>query len=358
MDYKITAPLRIMGEIDLPASKSISNRVLLLNALSSQPGKITNLAQCDDTMVVVEALGHPEAAEVNVGPAGTAMRFLTAYYALRQGRTVLLDGNERMRKRPIGILVDALRWLGAQIEYAYQEGFPPLKITGSTLRGGQLTMSGDVSSQFISAILMIGSVIGGLRLHLTGEIASRPYIDMTLGLMAQYGVNAHWEGSIIDVPKGQYKSPDINIENDWSAASYWYALQALLPESRITLRGLSLNSLQGDSRIAELSLTSRAAGYTKPRGRTSSPQAAFCLRNMAERCPTTAMRSQSCRGWDGKRPTSLFPMLLVRLRLRWIRTCSAWRTALVLRMQRMCCTRRNSSCRTFRRRNGPSHITG
>lgn len=253
MDYKITAPQRIVGEIDLPASKSMSNRALLLNALSEQQSKIANVAQCDDTEAVARALNRPQAAEVNVGRAGTAMRFLTAYYALQQGRTVTLDGDARMRVRPIGILVDALRQLGASIEYARQEGFPPLKITGTRLRGGTVTMRGDVSSQFTSAILMIAPIMGGLRLHLTGEITSRPYIDMTLGLMRRWGIPAQWaESHIIDVPGGQYMSANMSIESDWSAASYWYALQALLPESHITLRGLSLNSLQGDCRIAEI----------------------------------------------------------------------------------------------------------
>lgn len=252
MNYSITAPRRIEGEIDLPASKSISNRVLLLNALCATPGKLSNLAQCDDTDAVLSALAQPDASEVNIGAAGTAMRFLTAYFATREGRAVVIDGTERMRQRPIGVLVDALRQLGADIEYVEAEGYPPLKITGTRLHGGALTVSGSVSSQYITAILLIAPVIGGIALTIEGEIMSRPYIDMTLALMARYGVKAEWRENVIHVPAGEYTALDFTVEADWSAASYWWAMQAIVPQSRITLKGLEPQSLQGDSRIAEL----------------------------------------------------------------------------------------------------------
>lgn len=252
MNYCITAPRRIEGEIDLPASKSISNRVLLLNALCATPGRLSNLAQCDDTDAVLSALAQPDASEVNIGAAGTAMRFLTAYFATREGRAVVIDGTERMRQRPIGVLVDALRQLGADIEYVEAEGYPPLKITGTRLRGGALTVSGSVSSQYITAILLIAPVIGGIALTIEGEIMSRPYIDMTLALMARYGVKAEWRENVIHVPAGEYTALDFTVEADWSAASYWWAMQAIVPQSRITLKGLEPQSLQGDSRIAEL----------------------------------------------------------------------------------------------------------
>lgn len=252
MNYRIIAPRRIEGEIDLPASKSISNRVLLLNALCATPGRLSNLAQCDDTDAVLSALAQPDASEVNIGAAGTAMRFLTAYFATREGREVVIDGTERMRQRPIGVLVDALRQLGADIEYVETEGYPPLKITGKRLRGGALTMSGSVSSQYITAILLIASVIGGIALTIEGEIMSRPYIDMTLALMARYGVKAEWRENVIHVPAGEYTALDFTVEADWSAASYWWAMQAIVPQSRISLKGLEPQSLQGDSRIAEL----------------------------------------------------------------------------------------------------------
>ncbi len=252
MNYRIIAPRRIEGEIDLPASKSISNRVLLLNALCATPGRLSNLAQCDDTDAVLSALARPDASEVNIGAAGTAMRFLTAYFATREGRKVVIDGTERMRQRPIGVLVDALRQLGADIEYVEAEGYPPLKITGKCLHGGALTVSGSVSSQYITAILLIAPVIGGITLTIEGEIMSRPYIDMTLALMARYGVKAEWRENVIHVPAGEYTALDFTVEADWSAASYWWAMQAIVPQSRITLKGLEPQSLQGDSRIAEL----------------------------------------------------------------------------------------------------------
>ncbi|MCI7489918.1 MAG: 3-phosphoshikimate 1-carboxyvinyltransferase [Bacteroidales bacterium] len=252
MNYRIIAPRRIEGEIDLPASKSISNRVLLLNALCATPGRLSNLAQCDDTDAVLSALAQPDASEVNIGAAGTAMRFLTAYFATREGREVVIDGTERMRQRPIGVLVDALRQLGADIEYVEAEGYPPLKITGKRLRGGALTVSGSVSSQYITAILLIAPVIGGITLTIEGEIMSRPYIDMTLALMARYGVKAEWRENVIHVPAGEYTALDFTVEADWSAASYWWAMQAIVPQSRISLKGLEPQSLQGDSRIAEL----------------------------------------------------------------------------------------------------------
>lgn len=252
MNYRIIAPRRIEGEIDLPASKSISNRVLLLNALCATPGRLSNLAQCDDTDAVLSALGQPDASEVNIGAAGTAMRFLTAYFATREGREVVIDGTERMRQRPIGVLVDALRQLGADIEYVEAEGYPPLKITGTRLHGGALTVSGSVSSQYITAILLIAPVIGGITLTIEGEIMSRPYIDMTLALMARYGVKAEWRENVIHVPAGEYTALDFTVEADWSAASYWWAMQAIVPQSRISLKGLEPQSLQGDSRIAEL----------------------------------------------------------------------------------------------------------
>ena len=252
MNYRIIAPRRIEGEIDLPASKSISNRVLLLNALCATPGRLSNLAQCDDTDAVLSALAQPDASEVNIGAAGTAMRFLTAYFATREGREVVIDGTERMRQRPIGVLVDALRQLGADIEYVEAEGYPPLKITGTRLHGGALTVSGSVSSQYITAILLIAPVVGGITLTIEGEIMSRPYIDMTLALMARYGVKAEWRENVIHVPAGEYTALDFTVEADWSAASYWWAMQAIVPQSRITLKGLEPQSLQGDSRIAEL----------------------------------------------------------------------------------------------------------
>lgn len=251
MNLRLTAPSRIVSEIALPASKSLSNRVLIIDALCRQPGSIGNVARCDDTEAVQRALDSPDARVVNVGAAGTAMRFLTAYYAARGTHAVTLDGSERMRQRPIGILVDALRELGARIDYAGSEGYPPLRIERGTMHGGKLRIKGNVSSQYISALLLASPVIGGVELTIEGDITSRPYIDMTLGLMKQFGIEAQVAGQVITVPAGEYLGRDYTIEADWSAASYWWALQALLPQSRITLKGLDVASLQGDSRVAE-----------------------------------------------------------------------------------------------------------
>lgn len=254
MNYRITPPRRIIGEIDLPASKSISNRALIIDALCPTRGKLSRLAECDDTRAVQQALAQTDATRVDVGAAGTAMRFLTAYYATRAVREVTLDGTPRMRQRPIGVLADALKALGAGIEWMGQEGFPPLKVTGARLQGGELHILGNVSSQYISALLMIApTMTRGLTLHIQGQLTSRPYVEMTLGLMRQWGATAGFSGDdCIKVEPGGYEAHDISVEADWSAASYWYALQALVPGSRISLKGLAMPSVQGDSRIADI----------------------------------------------------------------------------------------------------------
>ena len=235
--------------VDLPASKSISNRALIIHALSGGSTLPENLSDCDDTSVIIEALRTmPE--EINIKAAGTAMRFMTAYLSVTPG-THILTGTERMKHRPIGILVDALRMLGANIEYIGEEGYPPLRITGSTLKGGLLEIHGNVSSQYISALLMIGPMLkDGLTLRLLDHIISRPYIDLTLWMMGEFGAEAEWTSAdTITVSPKPYKSRDYFIENDWSGASYWYEMLALNddPESEIRLTGLMDGSKQGDS---------------------------------------------------------------------------------------------------------------
>ena len=235
--------------VDLPASKSISNRALIIHALSGGSTLPENLSDCDDTSVIIEALRTmPE--EINIKAAGTAMRFMTAYLSVTPG-THILTGTERMKHRPIGILVDALRTLGANIEYIGEKGYPPLRITGSTLKGGLLEIHGNVSSQYISALLMIGPMLkDGLTLRLLDHIISRPYIDLTLWMMGEFGAEAEWTSAdTITVNPKPYKSRDYFIENDWSGASYWYEILALNddPESEIRLTGLMDGSKQGDS---------------------------------------------------------------------------------------------------------------
>lgn len=250
--YTITAPSRLQHTAKLPASKSISNRALIIHALSG--GKILpeNLSNCDDTEVIVAALKN-NPYEINIKAAGTAMRFMTAYLAVNEGKEHVLTGTERMKHRPIGILVDALRFLGADIEYIGEEGFPPLRIHGKRLDGGLLEVPGNISSQYISALLMIGPTLNnGLKLRLTGDIISRPYIDLTLWTMREFGADAEWSDyDTIEVRPQPYKEHPYYIENDWSGASYWYEIVALSkdPEATVQLEGLMDGSKQGDSSL-------------------------------------------------------------------------------------------------------------
>lgn len=240
--------------VALPTSKSISARALIVNALAATPCALLGLSDCDDTKAVLRALDE-NARTIDIGAAGTAMRFLAAYYCTCEGETHLLTGTERMKHRPIGILVDALRRLGADIEYAGEAGFPPLLIRGRKLRGGHITVKASVSSQYISALLMLGPTFSeGLHLTLEGEIASRPYILMTLRLMEQFGAETEFVGQDIRVRPGRYsRTAPYSVEPDWSAASYWYEMVALSPDAdaRVVLPGLRAESLQGDSICAE-----------------------------------------------------------------------------------------------------------
>ena len=247
--YRLTAPYRLEATISLPASKSISNRALIIYALSGGKNMPSNLSDCDDTEVIINALRNmPE--EIDIKAAGTAMRFMTAYLSVMED-THILTGTERMKHRPISILVDALRKLGANIEYVGTEGYPPLRITGQSLNGGLLEIPGNVSSQYISALLMIAPMLKeGMTLHLLGDIISRPYIDLTLWMMGEFGADAEWFSNDTIVVKPQpYKSRDYFIESDWSGASYWYEMMALCADKRseVKLTGLMDGSKQGDS---------------------------------------------------------------------------------------------------------------
>lgn len=254
MQYKITAPERIQATINLPASKSISNRVLMIHALAGGDTLPDNLSDCDDTEVIIRALAAIP-YEIDIKAAGTAMRFMTAYLSVTEGKH-LLTGTDRMKRRPIAPLVNALRYLGADIRYAGETGFPPLIINGKTLEGGRLEVPGNISSQYISALLMIGPALKeGLELHLMGEIISRPYIDLTLWTMQEFGAEAEWtDMDIITVRPQVYKSHPYLIENDWSASSYWYEMLALqgASGSSIKLKGLTDGSKQGDSVVKYL----------------------------------------------------------------------------------------------------------
>lgn len=252
MNYVIHAPAASWKtSVQLPASKSICNRALILNALSYSPYEIQNLSDCDDTDVMVKALNSND-SHFDVKAAGTAMRFLTAFLSKVVGEWTI-TGTERMKNRPIRILVDALNAMGAKIEYLEKEGFPPLRIMGSALQGGEISLDGGVSSQYISALLMIAPLMEkGLTLHLQGKVISKPYIHLTLQLMKQYGVESEWVGSTIKVAPQSYRPLPYTVESDWSAASYWYEMMALSQQAEIELKGLFKESLQGDAAGAKL----------------------------------------------------------------------------------------------------------
>lgn len=272
MNCRVTIPENINCRVQLPPSKSIAVRAMFINALAGNSPSVFEKELAMSSISDIDVMAHALASEsdyINVRGAGTAMRFLTAFFAIQEGRTVVLDGDKRMRQRPIGVLVDTLRQMGADINYLDCEGFPPLKITGRKLQGSDLHIDGSVSSQYISALLMIAPVVGGMKLTIDGDIVSRPYIDMTLELMRHYGIEACYNspskiegvrGSMtshncdlkITVPESQYFVAPLAIEGDWSAASYWFALKALLPESKIMLSPLNENSLQGDRAITEM----------------------------------------------------------------------------------------------------------
>ena len=255
MQYTITAPKVLKHTAQLPASKSISNRALIIYALSGSQIAPDNLSDCDDTEVIIRAL-RDNPYEINIKAAGTAMRFMTARLSVCEGEEHVLTGTERMRHRPIGTLVDALRRLGADIEYVGEEGFPPLRIRGRRLEGGLLETAGNISSQYISALLMIGPMLSrGLTLHLTGDIISRPYIDLTLWTMREFGSDAEWSDyEAIKVAPKPYQERPYYIESDWSAASYWYEMLALAgnEDDEVRLTGLMDGSKQGDSQVRYL----------------------------------------------------------------------------------------------------------
>ena len=251
MDIKVTAPSMVHGEIRLPFSKSISNRVLLLNKLSKNRLMPENVAVCDDSEMMRCALAA-QSGVVNTGAAGTATRFSLAYLSMLPGEYEL-TGSERMKQRPIKILVEALRKIGADIEYLENDGYLPLKIKGKELRGGEIELSGEVSSQYISALLMIAPYTRqGVKLTLTGDIISLPYIKMTISLMSLYGAAPQMKGNVITVPAGRYNPLPYKVEADWSAASYWYGFVALAKEADVILTGLDNRSIQGDSKVASL----------------------------------------------------------------------------------------------------------
>jgi 3-phosphoshikimate 1-carboxyvinyltransferase len=241
----------ITARVDLPGSKSISNRALILNALSYSPYDILNLSECDDTLVTLNAL-ESDNTTFDIGAAGTAMRFLTAFLSKTVGEWVI-TGSERMKNRPVKLLVDALNSLGARIEYIEKEGYPPLRIFGSALTGGEIHLNGSVSSQYISALMMIAPLMQkGLKIYLDGKIISKPYIEMTIQMMQEFGVGFELTENTILIEPQDYIPIEYTVESDWTAASYWYELLSLVGKGNIFLNGLYQESYQGDCIVADI----------------------------------------------------------------------------------------------------------
>ena len=240
----------VQGSLSLSGSKSISNRLLIMQTLSGQKEHLKNLSNSDDTQVLQKALSSNNSI-IDVGIAGTAMRFLTAYFAIQDSK-ILLTGSDRMKERPIKDLVDALRFLGAEITYLEKEGFPPMRIDGKNLIGGTLSIKSDISSQFISAILMVAPYFDkGVQLELVGEIVSRPYIEMTLRLMERQGVSHFWKGNTIYISPGVYQNNIKEVESDWSSISYLFEILALSDFGEIQISQVDKNSLQGDQKVMD-----------------------------------------------------------------------------------------------------------
>jgi len=258
----------VNGEVHLTGSKSECNRALIIEALSNDKVRVENISDAADAVTLSKVLGltlqtvgyesqpithQLEHKIVNIGPAGTAMRFLTAYYTL-QDEEVVLTGSERMKQRPIGILVDALRKLGAEISYEENEGFPPIRIKGNIQQAtNSISIKGNISSQYITALLLIAPKLPmGLELHIEGDLTSRPYVEMTLAMLEQAGIRHEWNDNVISIAHQEFKETVLPVEPDWSAASYWYAIAALADEADLFLHGLTQYSKQGDSVITEI----------------------------------------------------------------------------------------------------------
>ncbi|MVZ61383.1 3-phosphoshikimate 1-carboxyvinyltransferase [Sphingobacterium humi] len=248
----------IKGTVQLTGSKSESNRALIIRALSQGAVRVENLSEAADTVSLEAALQQAATAgsklcSIDIGPAGTAMRFLTSYLNLQQGNFIL-TGTERMQQRPIGILVDALKSIGADIHYEKKAGYPPLKIEGGMIQSkAEVAIQGNISSQYISSLLLVASSLKkGLTLHIQGELTSRPYVTMTLEMLKEAGISYTFTDQQIQIAKQPFQAATIYVEPDWSAASYWYAMVALAQEAHIVLPGLKQHSLQGDFAITEI----------------------------------------------------------------------------------------------------------
>jgi len=253
MNYKISHPTKVVNcEIDLPSSKSISNRLLIIKALCKEKFLIKNLSESDDTILLKNALNSKEKT-INVSHAGTSFRFLTSFLSIQKGEKFILNGSDRMKERPIKELVNSLQELGVKIEYLEKEDFPPLKIIGTEIDGGEIEIEGTISSQFISSLLLIApNLRNGLILKIKGELVSKSYVLMTLKLMGEFGINWTWNKDVITILKQEYVAKNYTVESDWSAATFWFQSASLSKKCKIILRGLNEESIQGDSACKEI----------------------------------------------------------------------------------------------------------
>ena len=306
-------PLKLNASLTLPTSKSLCARALVINHLCQQPVPLVGLSDCEDTQAILqglEALCNSEDAplRVDIGAAGTAMRFLTALFAATPQLDVVITGSQRMKERPIGALVTALQAAGADISYVEKEGYPPLHIRGKQLEGGTLTLPSNISSQYVSALLMIAPTMRhGLQLELEGKVASAPYIRMTMQVMKAFGVEAKWENNLISIESGQRyartlsshcggtektaQTASYTIECDWTAASYWYEIVALHPDktARVLLRGLREASEQGDAVCAR---------WFEALGVTTTFTAEGAILEKSTKSPQVALECNNCTSED------------------------------------------------------------
>ena len=299
---------QIKTAITLTGSKSECNRALIISALAKGSVAVENMSNAADTVTLNRILNElsqndPHQQTVDVGPAGTAMRFLTAFLAARDGQ-FLLTGSDRMKQRPIGILAEALKAIGADISYAEQDGFPPLLIQGPLKQStNKVQIKGDISSQYISALLMIAPTLSeGLTLEIQGELTSLPYVKMTLEMLAEAGISHSWSGNDITIEPQTFGTATLAVEPDWSAASYWYSIAALADEAAIDLPYLKDKSLQGDSRIREIMVafgvetTSSGSGITLKTSAKNFSEDVLDLKD----CPDLAQTIIVCAAVLGK----------------------------------------------------------
>ena len=253
MNYKISHPSKIaICNIDLPSSKSISNRLLIIKSLTKDNFKIKNLSNANDTKILSKALNTLENT-ININDAGSSFRFLTSFLAIQKNREFILTGSDRLKKRPIKKLVQALEKLGAKIKYIGKKGFAPLKISGKELKGGVIEIDGGISSQFISSLLLIApNLEKGIELKITGKIVSKPYILMTLQLMSEFKIKWTWQYNIIKIKKQSYMPKDYYVESDWSAASFWFQIASLSKDCNIKLNGLKKRFYSREIKILKI----------------------------------------------------------------------------------------------------------